>query len=397
MRPFLVAALLFAAAPAAFAQEEYDLGNALAERGWYDLAEEIFDRIGKSATLSPDQKAEGEYGLARLNIQMAERADSTDEKSKLFQKAIDAIEGFRKKFPAHRLAAEALSDIAYVYQSKGKAFVTASKADPAKMEEAEKAFAAAEKLFQDLIASLKKAEVKLPEDPQKDAKGLAAFMAWEEKMMFAKYNYALALFSHAETFKDNASKHPDMKRLLEAMNKFLNDDFMWVYETYLLAYDAFIYMGRAYQLLAETSDREKAEQNWQQCFVYLGKPRGLLSDKEARKNDAVREIACRALLFEMKARGSYGDIKRGCCRSIRRWAPLKSYLRTRSRAKRDSAAKASSAFRRPSASFASFSSTSRRTTMAHSLSRLSLSAFAASATSSTESRIAASASLIAAS
>jgi hypothetical protein len=311
MRPSLVAALLLAAAPAAFAQEEYDLGNALAERGWYDLAEELFERIGKSSTLSPDQKAEGEYGLARLNIQMAERAESTDEKSKLFQKAIDAIEGFRKKFPAHRLAAEALSDIAYVYQSKGKAFVTAAKADPAKMDEAEKAFAAAEKLFQDLIGSLKKAEVKLPEDPQKDPKGLAAFAAWEEKMMFAKYNYALALFSHAETFKDNASKHPDMKRLLEGMNKFLNDDFMWQYETYLLAYDAFIYMGRAYQLLAETSDREKAEQNWQQCFVYLGKPRGLLSDKEAKKNDAVREIACRALLFEMKARGSYGDIKRG--------------------------------------------------------------------------------------
>ena len=312
MRSSLVAAaLLLTAAPAAFAQEEYDLGNALAERGWYDLAEEIFDRIGKSTTLSPDQKAEGEYGLARLNIQMAERAESTEEKSKNFQKAIDAIEAFRKKFPNHRLSAEALSDIAYVYQSKGKSLVAAAKADPAKMDEAEKSFAAAEKLFQDLIASLKKSEVKLPEDPQKDPKGLAAFAAWEEKMMFAKYNYALALFSHAETFKDNSSKHPDMKRLLEAMNKFLNDDFMWQYETYLLAYDAFIYMGRAFQLLAETSDREKAEHNWQQCFVYLGKPRGLLSDKEARKNDAVREIAARALLFEMKARASYGDIKRG--------------------------------------------------------------------------------------
>lgn len=311
MRSFLAAGILLLAAPAATAQDEYELGNALAERGWYDLAEELFDRIGKSASLSPDQKAEGEYGLARLNIQMAERAESTEEKNKLFQKAIDAIEGFRKKFPNHRLAAEALSDIAYVYQSKGKALVGAAKADPAKMDEAEKAFGAAEKLFQDLIASLKKNEVKLPEDPQKDTKGLAAFQAWEEKMMFAKYNYALALFSHAETFKDNSSKHPDMKRLLEAMNKFLNDDFMWQYETYLLAYDAFIYMGRAYQLLAESSDREKAEHNWQQCFVYLGKPRGLLTDKEARKNDAVREIAARALLFELKARASYGDIKRG--------------------------------------------------------------------------------------
>ncbi len=311
MRPTFVAVAVLAAASAASAQDDFELGNALAERGWYDLAEELFGRIGNSSTLTPDQKAEGEYGLARLNIQMAERAESTDEKSKIFQKAIDAIEGFRKKFPGHRLAGEALSDIAYVYQSKGKSLVTAAKADPAKMEEAEKAFGAAEKLFQDLIATLKKTEAKLPENPDKDPKGLAAFQAWEEKMMFAKYNYALALFSHAETFKDNPAKHPDMKRLLEAMNKFLNDDFMWQYETYLLAYDAFMYMGRAYQLLAETSDREKAEQNWQQCFVYLGKPRGLLSDKEARKNDAVRDIASRALLFEMKARAAYGDAKRG--------------------------------------------------------------------------------------
>lgn len=311
MRPTFIAALVLAAAPAAFAQDDFELGNALAERGWYDLAEELFGKIGNSTTLPPDQKAEGEYGLARLNIQMAERADSTEEKNKYFTKAIDAIEGFRKKFPNHRLSGEALSDIAYVYQSKGKALVAASKADPAKMEEAEKAFAASEKLFQDLIANLKKNEVKLPENFDKDPKGVAAFQAWEEKIMYAKYNYALALFAHAETFKDNTAKHPDMKRLLEAMNKSLNDDFMWQYESYLLAYDAFIYMGRAYQMLAETSDREKAEGNWQQCFVYLGKPRGLLSDKEARKSDAVREIACRALLFEMKARASYGDLKRG--------------------------------------------------------------------------------------
>jgi tetratricopeptide (TPR) repeat protein len=95
------------------------------------------------------------------------------------------------------------------------------------------------------------------------------------------------------------------------MNKFLNDDFMWQYERFLLAYDAFIYMGRAYQLLAETSDREKSEDYWRQCFIYVGKAKGLLSDPEARKNETVREICTRALLYEMKARVAYGDIKRG--------------------------------------------------------------------------------------
>ncbi|HYF01279.1 MAG TPA: hypothetical protein VEJ18_20315, partial [Planctomycetota bacterium] len=300
--------VVLAAAPAA--AQEYELANALAERGWYDLSEELFTRITTTGSLSPEQKAEGEYGLARIHIMRAERAESTDEKNKLFEKAIEGIEAFRKKFPGHRLAGEALSDIGYLYQSKGKALVAAAKADPGKLDEAEKAFGAAEKLFLDLITELKKKPVTRPED-DKNAAAIDAFHAYEEKLMFAKYNYALALFSHAETFKDNPSKHADMKRLLEAMNKFLNDDFMWEYEQYLLAYDAFIYMGRAYQILAETSDREKAEDYWRQSFVYLGKPRSLLTDKEARKNDAVKEIAGRAILFEMKARAAYGDARRG--------------------------------------------------------------------------------------
>jgi hypothetical protein len=304
-------AILAALPAAAGAQDEYELANGLAERGWNDLAEELFGRIRDNTTLPADQRAEGDYGLARIQILAAERTDHTDEKTKLFNEAIKKVEGFLEKYPNHRRRGEALSDIGYLYQSKGKALIAAAKVDPTKMEEGEKAFAAAEKRFQDLIAQLKKDEKKLPEDPQKNPKGMLEYEQWEEKLMFAKYNYATALFSHAETYKDNQSKHADMKRLLELMNNFLNNDFMWQYERYLLAYDAFIYMGRAYQLLAETSDREKAEDYWRQCFNYIGKGQTLLTDAENRKNESVRDIAARSLLFEMKARLTYGDIKRG--------------------------------------------------------------------------------------
>jgi len=311
MRIVLTVLALLAAAPACLAQEDFELANALAERGWYDLSEELFGKITNSGSLSPEKKAEGDYGMARIKILMAERAESADEKDKLYQKAIEGIEGFRKKFPQHRLAGEALSDIGYLYQSRGKALMNAAKTDPTKLADAEKAFGEAEKLFLDLIAALKKEEKKMPEKPETQRKEMEAFEQWEEKVMFAKYNYALALYAHAETFKDDPKKHADMKRLLEAMNKFLNDDFMWQYERFLLAYDAFIYMGRAYQLLAESSDREKAEDYWRQCFIYVGKAKSLLSDPEARKNETVREICMRALLYEMKARVAYGDIKRG--------------------------------------------------------------------------------------
>ncbi len=303
--PFLV---LAAAAPACLAQEDYDLATALAERGWYDLSEELFTRM--SGASDAGVKAEGRYGLARIKILMAEKAESAEEKGKLYDKAIEDVQAFLNQFPQHRRRSEALSDIGYLYQSKGKALMAAAKAEPARLEEAEKAFGAAEKLFLDLIAQLKKDEKKPPDDP-KDKVKMQAFDEWEEKLMFAKYNYATALFSHAETYRENPSKHADMKRLLDQMINFLNNDFMWQFERYLLAFDAFIYMGRAYQLLAETSEREKAEEFWKRCFTSIAKPRGLLTDPENRKSEAVREICLRALLFEMKARIAYGDGRRG--------------------------------------------------------------------------------------
>jgi tetratricopeptide (TPR) repeat protein len=312
MKRLLLSAILLASgAAAARAQDDFDLASALAERGWDDLSEEIFQRITQNGSLTPEQKAEGRYGLARLKIQMAERSDSLEEKQKLLEKAIKDVDQFLKDFPNHPRRGEALSDIGYLYQTKGKSLMAAAKTDPAKADEAEKAFASAEKLFLDLIAQLKKSPVAMPENPDKDPKGMAAFEAWEEKIMFAKYNYGTALFSHAETYRDNPAKHPDMKKLLLAMIKFFNDDFMWEYERYLLAFDASIYMGRGYQILAETSEREKTEDYWKQAFMNVGRAKSLLSDKANRGNDAVRDIAARAILFEMKARVAYADVKRG--------------------------------------------------------------------------------------
>ncbi|MBI2898923.1 MAG: hypothetical protein HYY17_01950, partial [Planctomycetes bacterium] len=83
------------------------------------------------------------------------------------------------------------------------------------------------------------------------------------------------------------------------------------YEQYLLAYDAFIYLGRACQLLAEYADRAEAEKFWIQCFASIGKAKGLLTDPESRRNEAVRDLAVRAYYWEVKARLSYGDTKSG--------------------------------------------------------------------------------------
>ncbi len=304
MKPVLLfaLALLIPCAPPPAGNDDYELAQALAERGWYDLAEELFSNIANAPGLSPEKKAEGRYGIARLKITMAERAPSADEKITLYDEAIAGVNNFLKKFADHPRRGEALADIGYLHQSKGKVLMGLAKADPSRLKQAEQAFAASEKLFTELIAKLKKKELK------PDAKG---YDKWEMDFMQAKYNYAVSLFAHAETYKGNSSKHAEMHKLLDKMIKYLNDDFIWYYEQYVLCFDVFTYIGRAYQLLAETSEVSKASEYWRKCSANIGKARSLLSDRKNRAMPAVQEVATRASYFETKACIAYGDTRRG--------------------------------------------------------------------------------------
>ncbi|MBI2932476.1 MAG: tetratricopeptide repeat protein [Planctomycetes bacterium] len=304
-----------AATPAA-SQDDYDLANALADRGWFDLAEELFQGIQNTASLQPDKRAEGAYGLARIKSMQAERETDPKKKAVIYDGAINAMREFITAHPNHRRRNEAYSDIGYLYQQKGKSLMS----DHAKSDQAEAAFGEAEKLFLELISSLKG---KRPERPEMDGGGrkpagfdekMAAFEDWEQRMMFAKYNYGISLFSHAETYRDKPEKFDEMKRILEDMVKYFEEDFMWDFEQYILAYDAFIYMGRAYQLLAETArgaQLAKAEDYWKKCFNFIGKAKSLMAEKSLRANEGVREVALRATYYEMKARTAYGETRKG--------------------------------------------------------------------------------------
>ena len=105
MRFILALIILPLAATAAAAQDNYDLANALSNRGWFDVAEDLFTEIKNNAGLPSEERAEGVYGLARVKIAKAERAPSS-EKSALFDAAIKEIESFREKYPNHRREGE---------------------------------------------------------------------------------------------------------------------------------------------------------------------------------------------------------------------------------------------------------------------------------------------------
>lgn len=270
---------LLLSALAAAAQDDVELAGALAERGWWDSSEELFQRAARD----PRQAAEGRYGLARLNVLMAERADSPEERLRLGDLALRDLEGFLREFPAFPRRGRVLSDLGQLLQSKGRTLLGAGK-----VEAAGEAFRSATKLFQDLILQLQK-------NPSS-----------EEELMFAKYAYGTALFTQGE-----ALRGPEARAPLEASIKFFSEDFLWQYESYLLAYDASIYIGRAFRLLAESAAPEKVETFWKQSFMNFGRVRGLLGDKQARANEGVRDLVARGILQEMKARTAYADTKRG--------------------------------------------------------------------------------------
>jgi len=310
MRTALAAAFIAAFAAPAWAQDDFELADGLAGRGWFDLAQELLKKIEGSSSYTAEQRSEAKYGLAKMNARMAERESDPKEKRKLYDSAIAAIKEFSANNPKHARYGESLSEVAYLMQQKGKFLMGQGRTDPNAPKEAEEAYSQAENLFKDLIKALGERRVERPSD-EKDTRGMQAYDEWDQKMMNAKYNYGVSLFAHAEVLKDRTDKGAQMKELLDQMVNFFEKDFMWEYERYLQAYDAFIYMGRGFQLLAESSDGAKADDFWKKCFNYIGKAKGLLSDKELRKMEDVREVAERAYFYEIKARLVYGDTRKG--------------------------------------------------------------------------------------
>ncbi|MHC4507213.1 MAG: tetratricopeptide repeat protein, partial [Planctomycetota bacterium] len=212
------------------------------------------------------------YGRAHMELVRAEREGDLELKMKAYDRAVESLNKFINKYPSHSRRGEALGDIGYAYQSKGKYLMTRAKTDPTKLGPAEESFKAAERLFLEQIQALEGARQKLPKQEDGSVNPASPeFESWNQQLMYAKYNYGISLFSHAETYKDMPERHQEMQRLLEQMNKFFLDKFMWDYEWYLLAYHAFIYMGRSYQILAKASPVHAAEDHWRNCFSYIGK------------------------------------------------------------------------------------------------------------------------------
>jgi tetratricopeptide (TPR) repeat protein len=164
-------AVVFLSTIPAFSQDEVELARVLAQRGWFDLAEDLCDRLEKGPS-------HGVASLIRAEIKLGQ-ADREAEFEKSMEALGDAV-ALLKKFlgesGSHPLALEAQTTIGWVQARKGRLAVDAMEleSDPGRHSELQKialqSYADAAKFYQETIERLKKDRTDRAQDSLMDCR-----------------------------------------------------------------------------------------------------------------------------------------------------------------------------------------------------------------------------------
>ena len=257
-----VAGLLFSLT--AYAQDDSDLARALAQRGWFDLAEEICDKLDKGASRSmvPFIRAEIKLGQVDRETEYAKSSQGLADAVTLYKKFLD-------ENPTHAMALEAQTNIGWIQSRKGSLAMEAIEveSDATKHAELQKqaiqSYTDAEKYYQDTIEKLKKEK----SDRAQDA------------LMDARLAFPRVLIDHAKiSGVDDATK----KRLL-GQAKTLLVDFEFDYGDRPIAFEAMLEGGKC---LTELGEYKQAESKLRATFAL----RKRLAEAKIKPNDYHNKI-----------------------------------------------------------------------------------------------------------
>jgi tetratricopeptide (TPR) repeat protein len=283
--PLLVTAMMAVTLPTVDADDDCRLADGLARRGWTDLAREIYARVADDASLSPDQRADGEYGLVRVKVREAQNAPRAQQ-GQLAEEAVLQVEAFIDRNPTHPRLAEARSDVGGLYLVKGRTQAWGPKA--------EAAYRKAAGVYDDLVKRLKAGPGE----------------AREDDIIYGTLGSLEARYHVVEVLSHDPTRRAAMQQEVDQMESLLTD-FMWSYDGHPATMAGCTFAGRAFQLLAEHTDGPEAKALWVKCFNHIEKAFGLLDDPATRDDSYVQWIASQSCYFAMKARGSYGDLLQG--------------------------------------------------------------------------------------
>ncbi len=211
-----LAACLLAVEGARAQKTDYDFARGLAQRGYFDLAEEVLNRAGQDPKATADQKALNRLGLAVILKQAAETETDADEKVKKYRDAERTFDSVMKELgSSHPRYYDAVFESGDLLQRKGTyvARQLGEEKDSGKRKtlqtEAKQAFEQAMKQFSKMVEHFA---------PERE-KSEEAELEWEK----ARYHQAINPYFLAQTEeKGSLEREVLLKRAAEALN-----DLMW--------------------------------------------------------------------------------------------------------------------------------------------------------------------------
>jgi tetratricopeptide (TPR) repeat protein len=225
-----------APAPSIRESNEADFARALAQRGWYDLAEEV------CAQLSGDSKATVPVILAEILYQQAEAEPNADKAKAAIERAIPLLEGFLKEKATHPLALNARVSIGALRKRKAHILVQSMKSetDAAKVAELR---TLALRTYTDVETHYRSCV----EDFKKVANQASTSEEVQNSLVEAQLDLPSALLDHARIPGMDADERK--KLLEEAIQKLV--DFQFDYGDRAVAYNALRVEGECYGELGQ--------------------------------------------------------------------------------------------------------------------------------------------------
>ncbi|RPH50448.1 MAG: hypothetical protein EHM91_02020 [Planctomycetota bacterium] len=262
--PALVAGLLFPLLAQAQDRDDSELARVLAQRGWFDLAEEICDRLEKGSS-----KGIANYIRAEIKLGQVDREVEFEKASKGLAEAVDLLKKFLADSPNHPMALEAQTSIGWVQGRKGRLAVEAidMESDASKHAELQKlaiqAYADAGKFYADTIEKLKK-------DKSEKA---------QDSLMDCRLALPRIMIDHARISSvDDGTK----KKLLTQANALLVD-FEFDFGDRPIAFEAMLEGGKC---LTELGDYKQAESKLRATFAL----RKRLAEAKIKPNEYHNQI-----------------------------------------------------------------------------------------------------------